>query len=179
LLSLLLLAVLLTGLSACAKTDTQTVVSTQKEENTVSSEIAVSSENQSTPINTSSAVSSQKQQKTTVSDSIINGIDDAYSKEMEKASTTYDMVAVSEKYTAKWEDAADKYCKAIAANGGESGLKEKHQKEYNAACDKKSKELQSEYNGGSMWKLDYASYKYDTQKAWTLDLKKQCEATLK
>lgn len=158
--SVLLAAALLLCLSACKNDDAQSA-------NTGS----LSAEN-----------AAEEDAGETLTEKLIREIDGAYLKESElpEYGTTVGMVELSEKYTEKWKKVADEYYDKIMRYDGSarsddlhtsvSDMKANWEEYRKKQCENHSKTLQSIYGGGTVTGPAYASYEYEMQKEWALQI---------
>ena len=119
----------------------------------------------------------------------IKEIDDEY-QEMQYADeygTTEGMSRLAQRYAEKWEEVSDEYFKKLTAVDGRvtykgkeysskefreyiTDLKNKRLKEIEQKKEENLKELNEEYEGGSIIGPAASSYNYDLQMEWALEL---------
>lgn len=124
-----------------------------------------------------------------LTEKLIREIDDAYLEESElpEYGTTVGMVELADRYTEKWKLVADEYYDKIMKYDGiiqpsesyyssddlhtfVSNMKANWEAYNQKQCENYLKTLQSIYDGGTIVGPIYASYKYEKQKEWALQV---------
>ena len=124
-----------------------------------------------------------------LADKLMREIDDAYLKESElpEYTTTVGMIELADRYTEKWKLAADEYYSKIMEYDGKiqpsenyhssddlhtfvSNMKANREEDYQKQCEEYLQTLQSTYGGGTIIGPIYASYQYEMQKEWALQI---------
>lgn len=109
---------------------------------------------------------------------LIREIDGAYYEEAEKPenNTTIGMVEIAAKYTEKWKQISDEYYDRIMQddsselNAHVSDMRTNWEDYYQKQCESYKNTLQIIYEGGSVTGPLFASYKYEMQKEWALQI---------
>ena len=138
---------------------------------------------------TEKSITEDKGEEESLREKLIREIDGAYLQESESTeySTTVGMVELADKYTEKWKQVADGYYKKIMEYDGivrpsedyyssddlhtfVSNMKANWEEYSQKQCENYAKTLQTIYAGGTVTGPVYASYKYELQKEWALQI---------